>query len=394
MVGPGKNRIILFFVTAICLFGIGDFLLRNNTVHAATDATIAAMEQKIDDIQRKKGELQEKIDIAKSNRAEAYEYKNYIDRQLNLTLEEIDTINALVSELENKASETEALIKKANESIDGQYENFKQIMRLTYEEGEVSFMEIVLGAEDLYDFLIRIEQVSSIMDYSSNLLDEYRGNKATLESSKIALEESKASQLKYKGELELRKAELDVLKNENETLLSDILKDIDAYTASYNKYAEEEKKLDREIEAYLKELQAKDNSAYVGGEFAWPLPVNYRSISSPYGWRTLNGKREFHAGIDIPAPGGTKIYASNGGKVVTATFHQSYGNYVLIDHGGGKATLYAHATALNCKKGDVVNQGDVIAFVGTTGHSYGNHLHFEVRINGTKNNPLNFLKKP
>ena len=390
-----KRRIISFVLAALlCFLGAGEFLLRSNTVHAATDATVSAMEAKIKAIQQQKKDVLAKINAAKSNRAEAIQYKSYIDEQVNLTEEEITTINALITELDNKILEKKTEIETTSDNIDKQYDNFKQIMRLTYEEGDASYVEMVLGAEDFYDFLVRIEQVTSLMDYCSKLLDSFRQSKIDLEDAKAALESSRESQVTYQSELEDRQKELEALQEENENYLITLSSNISAYTSTYNSYAAAEAELDKELEKYLRELQAKENSQYVGGEFNWPLPLNWKSISSPYGYRTLNGVREFHRGIDIPATKNTNIYASNSGKVVTATFHYSYGNYVVIDHGGGKSTLYAHANKLNCKVGDVVKQGDVIAFVGTTGHSYGNHLHFEVRINGTAKNPLDYVVKP
>lgn len=390
-----KIRIISFAMAALfCFTCVGEFLVRSNTVHAATDATVAAMEAKIKALQSQKKDVLAKINAAKNNRAEAVQYKSYIDEQINLTEEEIETIESLISELDNKIIEKESEIETASANIDEQYDNFKQIMRLTYEEGDTSYVEMVLGAEDFYDFLVRVEQVSSLMEYCSKLLDKFRQTKVDLESAKTALESSKASQVEYQGELESRYEELESLQKENESYLTTLSNDISSYQATYDSYAKAEDKLDKELEKYLRELQAKENSQYVGGEFNWPLPLSWKSISSPYGYRTLNGVREFHRGIDIPASKNTPIYASNGGKVVTATYHYSYGNYVVIDHGGGKSTLYAHANKLNCKAGDVVKQGDVIAYVGTTGNSYGNHLHFEVRINGTAQNPLNYVVKP
>ncbi len=390
-----KRRILTFFVTALlCFSGYIGFFAKTNEASAATDATVAALEAKIDSIKSQKKDVQKKIDAAKNNRAEAYEYKSYIDKQLNLTTEEIETIDSLITELDTKIAEKETEIKTASENIDSQYENFKQIMRLSYEEGDASYVEMVLGAEDFYDFLVRIEQVTALMDYSSELLDGYKKSKTELEATKTALVASKEAQVTYKAELDARQAELDELQNQNAAYLDSVSKDISSYTASLNKYIAEENKLDKELENYLRELQAKENAAYVGGEFRWPLPLNWKSISSGYGYRTLFGIREFHRGIDIPASKNTPIYASNGGKVVTAVFHSSYGNYVVIDHGGGKSTLYAHANSLNCKVGDVVKQGDIIAYVGTTGNSTGNHLHFEVRINGSAQSPLSYVKKP
>ena len=383
---------ILAFV--IAFLAVGQFLAVSSHVEAATDANLQAMENKLDALKKQKNEISKKLTAAKNNKAEAVKYKSYIDQQMNIVYEEVTTINELISSLDSKVKDKEAEIKAAKTERNKQLENFKQVMLLTYEGGNASYIEMVLSAENFYDFLTRVERVSSLMDYCNTVMEEMKTLENKLSIAKKDLETSLNAQLEYKEELILREAELETLQVENETYLKNLEKDISGYQSTYNSYAAEEKKIDAEIEKYLKELQEKENSAYVGGEFIWPVPRSWSRISSPYGWRTLNGKREHHNGIDIPASKGTKIYASNGGKVITATWHYSYGNYVIIDHGGGKATLYAHASKLNCKVGDKVKQGDVIAYVGTTGHSTGNHLHFEVRINGAKQNPLNYVKQP
>ena len=383
---------ILAFV--IAFLAVGQFLAVSSHVEAATDANLQAMENKLDALKKQKNEISKKLTAAKNNKAEAVKYKSYIDQQMNIVYEEVTTINELISSLDSKVKDKEAEIKAAKTERNKQLENFKQVMLLTYEGGNASYIEMVLSAENFYDFLTRVERVSSLMDYCNTVMEEMKTLENKLSIAKEDLETSLNAQLEYKEELILREAELETLQAENETYLKNLEKDISGYQSTYNSYAAEEKKIDAEIEKYLKELQEKENSAYVGGEFIWPVPRSWSRISSPYGWRTLNGKREHHNGIDIPASKGTKIYASNGGKVITATWHYSYGNYVIIDHGGGKATLYAHASKLNCKVGDKVKQGDVIAYVGTTGHSTGNHLHFEVRINGAKQNPLNYVKQP
>ncbi len=378
----------------IAVLAVAQFLTMGAQVEAATDANLQAMENKLAALKKQKDETAKKLAAAKNDRAEAVQYKSYIDQQMNIVNEEVATINDLIAELDVKIAETESEIASAQSERERQFENFKQVMLLTYEGGSASYVEMVLGAEDFYDFLTRVERVSSLMDYCSTVMSEMQTLEDQLEVAKSDLERSRASQIEYKQELSTREAELETLQKQNENYLNEIQSDISQYTSTYNSYAAAEAQIDKEIEKYLKELQEKENSSFVGGEFIWPVPRSWSRISSAYGWRTLNGKREFHNGIDIPASKGTKIYASNSGKVITATFHYSYGNYVIVDHGGGKATLYAHASALNCKVGDKVKQGDVIAYVGTTGHSYGNHLHFEVRINGAKQNPVNYVKKP
>ena len=156
-----------------------------------------------------------------------------------------------------------------------------------------------------------------------------------------------------------------------------------------------EKQLDAELERYLKELAEKNKSNYVGGVMGWPLPidVNYY-VSSEQGWRKLWGMDDYHLGIDLACAMNTDIYAANAGEIVTSTYHNSYGNYVVIDHGGGKATLYAHMNQRLVNVGDKVEKGQLIGKVGTTGSSSGYHLHFEVRENGEVQNPRNYINLP
>ncbi|MBQ3125703.1 MAG: peptidoglycan DD-metalloendopeptidase family protein, partial [Clostridia bacterium] len=197
-----------------------------------------------------------------------------------------------------------------------------------------------------------------------------------------------------KTRLEETKAELDKQQSDNQSYLASLSTTIAADSAAQQKLTAEENKVNEEMEAYIRELQAKANAAYVGGEFRWPVDVSWKRISSYFGWRVLWGVNDYHRGIDIPANAWSNIYASNGGTVIKAEYHWSYGNYVIIDHGGGKSTLYAHANQLNVKVGQKVNQGDIIAKVGTTGNSSGNHLHFEVRLNGECKNPLDYVTQP
>lgn len=389
-----KRVISLTLLFTVFLTLGGDLFGRMNTVYAATDATVKAYEEKINSIKKKKSQVLSQINSLKNSKQEAVEYKKYIDEQLNLMVEETDTIKALISEYDVQIEEKQNEIETAQVNIETEYENFRKMMRLTYEEGDASYIEMILGAESFYDFLVRVERVTSLMDYCKNLLNSYKASKQSLENAEATLEKAREAQLSYKAELDDKVDELDKLQDENESYMKSLEKDISTYQSSYSEYVNAEKELDAELEKYLAELAAKENSQYVGGEFMWPVPISNKRISSPYGYRTLNGVKEFHMGIDIPAAKNTTIYAANSGKVVTAKYHYSYGNYVVIDHGGGKTTLYAHANSLNVKVGDVVNQGDVIAYVGNTGNSFGNHVHFEVRINGKHTNPLDYVKQP
>ena len=133
-------------------------------------------------------------------------------------------------------------------------------------------------------------------------------------------------------------------------------------------------------------------TTYNGISMMWPAPSYYK-MSSKYGYRThpITGKKKLHGGVDLAAPGGSAILAAQSGRVIVATYHWSFGNYIIVDHGNGYSTLYAHCSKLLVKKGQTVSQGQRIANVGTTGSSTGNHLHFEVRINGARTNPMPYI---
>ena len=389
------KTVSLALAFALCVIGLFSMIIEaNRPVAATTNATIQAMEQELKQIEKKKNEMSAKLAAAKKDAASAASYKTYLDQQANIIEEQITKINQLIAEYELAIEAKNNEIELASANIDNEYNNVMQILRLTHEEGNTSYFELVLGSESFYDFLSRVDKVDSLLDYTSKQMESYKESKAKLEEALTGLNEYKAMLDSTQESNISAQNELNLLQSENEKYIDSLQSDISKYQSTYNTYKAEEDKLDAEIEKLLRELQAKENSQFVGGAFIWPLPSNNSRISSGFGWRTIYGVKENHQGIDIPAAKGTPIYASAAGTVVTATYHSSYGNYVLINHGGGKATLYAHASKLNCKAGDVVKQGQVVAYVGTTGRSTGNHVHFEVRENGTRVNPLNYVKQP
>ena len=201
-----------------------------------------------------------------------------------------------------------------------------------------------------------------------------------LESEKSKLAESKEIQLVRVKDYE------DAIKSSQEAyddklaLMASLEKDESASMDAYTYYKDLEDKLNRELENYLAELQKKSQTAYVGGTGGWPLQagVSYY-VSSEFGWRVLWGVNDYHYGIDLACANGTEIYAYNAGTVLKSEWHYSYGNYVVVDHGGGISTLYAHMSSRVAQAGDYVTAGQLLGYVGMTGSASGYHLHFEVR---------------
>ncbi|MBE6563623.1 MAG: hypothetical protein E7660_07825 [Ruminococcaceae bacterium] len=392
-----KNRITKFLrtvsaVMALSLVIVAFAYSAPRTAKAATDATTKSYQEQIAEATQKQKELKAKLNSLKSEMSDAVSYKSSLDELANVTYNKIAAAEALTAELEIKISDAEKGIAEKEEAIETTFNNFLERMRVSYEEGEASYLSIILGSENMSDLLAKMDMVSSMLEYDRNLKNQYQSEKEELEATKKTLEEDKALQTELLETLKEDKAHYDSLAKQQATYISSLQADVNATNSAYEKAKAEENRLDKQLQAYLKSLQEKEQTVYVGGEFIWPLP-GHTYISSGFGWRTLGGVRDNHRGIDIPAPYATPIRASNGGTIVTATGSGSYGNYVVINHGGGKSTLYAHMSSIAVGVNQKVTQGQIIGYVGSTGYSTGNHLHIEVRIDGVCQNPLNYLSR-
>ncbi len=299
------------------------------------------------------------------------------------------TINQLETEINStKAEITQALadLEVKEKELQEQNADLNDRLRAMYKNGEVGMLSVLLGSASVSDFMTNMDIVQRIYNADANLLaqlqyqyevlEEERNNllalKSKLETQQTNLQEKKTAMAAQKTEVAAKKGEVDKDNAVLESQIDDLNKEADALIAQ------------------ILSLQGTDG--YVGGSMIWPAEASTR-ITSPFGNRLhpILKKYKMHTGIDIGAAGGTNILAANAGVVIQAGYNSSYGYMVMIDHGGGIVTLYAHSSKLLVKKGDVVKRGQVIAKVGSTGMSTGNHLHFEVRKDGKYVNPLNYV---
>ena len=321
---------------------------------------------------------------------------------------------------ETEIEKTGKEIAKLRIEYDEAYAVFLDLLRMSYEEGTANYIEILLGAESFTDLLSRIDRVSGLIRYSDGIMSKLTEQQAELDAKyEQLLKDSEAHDEAIRS-LEEKKAEIDTWEQENEAELTKIEADIEKLTGEQGTYKDLAELLDAEFEAEVKAAIDAENKrreeiatqkeleeerkrqealaeAIKKQKYLWPLPQTWNYISYKYGYRTIDElgyHNRFHYGIDIPAYRGVDILASKAGKVLIAKYHSSYGNYVIIDHGNGFQTLYAHASKLYVKAGQYVEQGQAIAAVGSTGTSTGNHLHFEVRVNGDKRDPLDYVIKP
>ena len=276
----------------------------------------------------------------------------------------------------------------------------------SYMNGKNTYMDALFSG-GLANFVSNYESIKQIAEYDNNLMADVKNTKTELENERNKVETAKK-------EKETKSAELKKLKSEKEAKVNNLTDEQKQIQAQMDEYDSQMKILEQKEKAIAeaakrKAEQEKSNNSNKNnntgsnnnggsttptGTFQWPVPSSH-TITSNYGYRIhpISGTKKLHAGIDIGAPGGSNIVAADAGTVVLSSFgyNGGYGNYVIISHGNGITTRYAHCSNLFVSTGESVSKGQVIAAVGSTGASTGNHCHFEVRINGGSKNPLNYL---
>lgn len=381
---------LVLFVTGTMFCGSADAATTQ-----LTDATVKAYEEQLAALAKKEKEVLTQINNLRNQQASWQEQKAAIDSYLNTVERKMEAADILVAQLENQVAVTSQEIENIRAEYDRVHEKFLAQIVVSYEEGEASYLGLILGSDSLGDFLSRVERVSSMLEYQKNVMDSLDSQKKALEEKEATLQNSLSEQVKVLTQLAEDRETYQKQADDAIARINALSKNESAALKSYYAYKAEEDKLDKELEEYLLELQRKNAAKMESGDWLWPIPLTAdQYCSSVFGWRKLYGVWDYHRGWDIACWLGTDIRASKGGTVVISTYHNSYGNYVVIDHGDGVSTVYAHASKLLVKKGDTVKKGDVIAKVGTTGNSTGYHLHFEFRKDGKYTDPFGYIKNP
>ena len=359
---------------------------------AVTQAEIDAMREEADDLKSQQKEIQAKLDALEADQANAMERKTLLEQQINATQAEINTIAAQIAKYDELIAQKQEELSQAEAEEQAQYELFCERVRYMEEQGEVSYWSILFSSKDFADLLDNAMMVEEIMDYDNQVMDQLIALREQIEQDKAELETARQEQQDAKAEQEAAQANLQAQESEVDALLSQISNQEDELEAREAQLRAASDAATAEIAAAERELAAQIANVPSESGFLWPLPGRY-NLSSLFGSRKhpITGKANNHTGIDIPTSSGTSILAAKSGVVTTSTYNNSYGNYVVVSHSDGTSSLYAHMVRRNCSKGDTVSQGQVIGYVGTTGSSTGNHLHFEVRVNGSRVDPINYF---
>lgn len=359
---------------------------------AVTQAEIDAMREEADDLKSQQKEIQAKLDALEADQANAMERKTLLEQQINATQAEINTIAAQIAKYDDLIAQKQEELSQAEAEEQAQYELFCERVRYMEEQGEVSYWSILFSSKDFADLLDNAMMVEEIMDYDNQVMDQLIALREQIEEDKAELESARQAQQAAKEEQEAAQASLKSQEAEVSALIDQLAAQEDQLEAEEAKLQAAANAADAEIAAAERELAAQINNVVSESGFMWPLP-GYYNLSSLFAGRIhpITGKPQHHTGIDIPAPSGTDILAAKSGVVTTSTYNNSYGNYVVVSHSDGTSTLYAHMSRRGVSKGEVVSQGQYIGDVGTTGSSTGNHLHLEVRVNGSRVDPTQYF---
>jgi len=380
----------------LCLFCVCALVFTplHRSAYAVTKDDIDKSQEKYDKISNELKEAQKKLENAKAEQKSAIEQLELINHQADLMQARIAEANELISKYNKDIEETEKRLSEKTKAADEKYEDIKVRLRAIRENGRVGYLEIIFGSKSLSDLITSLERANDILSYEKKLLSELEKQQAEISALLSEVETKKQAVEKTASELQSDMESLEKARSEAQALVNKLTKNTEDAQKLKDYYAKLEEDAQKEYLDLIKELQSKTGQTYVGGSFGWPCDLTYKRISSTFGYRyhPISGAYHLHGGIDIPVNKGDKVYASNTGTVIIATYNQSYGYYVVIDHGGGISTLYAHNSKLLVSVGDKVLKGDTIALAGSTGSSTAPHVHFEYRVNGERKNPLNYLK--
>lgn len=418
--------ILALILVITMLLGLVGMVLPLIASASTTQAEIDALQAQRDQIQTQQSGIQATINALSSQQASYQELKEALDEKNRLTLMQIQNVEEQIALHEQLIGQKTSELEQAQKTADDQLAKFKKRVRAMEEAGKYNYLEVLLGAHSISEFLSLIDDITDIMKSDRELEARYRAAVEDLRTAKAELEAAQDEMKSKKAQLvELSDQLQQDIASANETIASlqaDInanaaqLSDLEAQEAEFQtqidalvaKREEERRQAELEEQRRLQQQQSGGTTSggsssggsssgggkTVGtGSLAWPVNCPY--ITSRYGMRVhpISGEYKNHGGIDIGASYGSPIYASDGGTVTTSSdgWNSGYGNYVIIDHGNGYVTLYAHMSSRACSVGDSVSQGQVIGYVGSSGNSTGAHLHFEVYAGGGRTDPLSYF---
>ena len=377
-----KKKIVLLIMA--CLMAMLPILNSG-----AVASTASEKQAELDRVQRQMQEMAEKKAAARARAEEASAGLSQVTSSLNALQTEANELQAKSNELQGRIDENQALLEKKKAEVEERKEIYKQRLRDIYINGQVNYLDVLLGAKDFSDFSSRMFLLQRIIKSDINLMDQMQKDAEEIATRKAELDSQMLEIKTTQNQLAIRTAKAEKLRNQRAAMLNE------AETEEQQSQDEYERLLgvSEQISAMLRNMENNGTVAQapaVTTGYIWPCDG---VITSPFGWRThpIFGTTKYHSGLDIGVDYGTPILATNSGTVVYSDWMGGYGLAVMIDHGGGLVSLYAHNQSLNVYEGQYVERGTCVAYAGSTGYSTGPHCHFEMRLHGEVVDPMGYL---
>lgn len=384
-----RKNLCVVLILLICFGAIYTYVYAENETENNISNTATDLQTQRSELQNQLDEANGQLEDVQSNLSENLQQVEKLDSRIETAEKELAEQESKITELKESISQLETELNTITEKYDKQVELFKQRMVAIYIAGDTQYLDVLLNSSSLSDFISSYYIISQLTQIDEELINNLETKKKSMDLSMQKLENEKK--------------ELATIV-ENQTRTTRTLQNTKKMRENFiAKLSDEEKNLQEKIDEINQQYdivnqqilalaQQGIDTAYIGGELEWPVP-GYTRITSKFAMRVhpITGQYKLHTGVDIGAPDGANFVAANDGIVVKAELNAAYGNMVIIDHGGGISTLYAHGSAILVEVGQSVKRGDSILKVGSTGYSTGPHAHFEVRINGVATDPLPYI---
>lgn len=374
-----KKKIFVLFVSLSIIFTMA---------FQAFALDITRDKEKLNEVNQKINEVSKDLKKNEKEQKEVISELNILEANIQKLESELANIDGEIVKTKGQIKETKNDLKNAENNIENKNNVLNSRLRVMYKNGEVGYIEVLLDSENFTELMTRLDMVKKILEHDVNLLKYLKDQRDIIKEKKNALEIQNSQLVSLMNSMKSKQSKLVVSRGKLSRVKEELKKDHKALES-------QEDALTRLANKISEEIRRKQSSKkYVGGKMSWPAP-GYTRITSPYGYRIhpILKTKKLHTGIDIGISLGKPIVAAQSGKVIHAGWLGGYGKVVMIDHGGGIVTLYAHNSKLVVKEGQEVQRGQTISKCGSTGMSTGPHLHFEVRKNGKYVDPLGYVTK-
>ncbi len=384
--------IISLLSYSICIYAENsENKLNQETESTQEEKSLEELQSEAEEINKQITENSEKLGVVEEELSKNLLQVQEIDSKIQNSQLELNQLNNEIQKLNKNIQTVETELNTRQNHYEKINKQAEQAIVAMYEHGNIRYLDVLLGSRDILDFVSNYYLISELLQYSVDLIKEAAEQKEEIEVIVRNLEDQKEQVIAKKKEQQKINQVLENTKTSREYFMA--------------KLTEEEKQIQTQIEQYKLQMAEVEieirklagvqsfGEDYLGGEMIWPIP-GYNRITSQYGMRThpITGLYSLHTGTDVGAPIGANFVAAASGVVTKAGYNKYYGNMVILDHGGGVQTLYAHGSEIVVKLGDLVATGDTVLKVGSTGYSTGPHAHFEIRINGETVDPLDYVK--